>query len=168
MTYSWSKVSGLMTYALSENTTSAIRSSRREVTNDLIASLVAVRRVFTDLAGAAESRVLKVRFWNVRGGRTRPISSSMLDDRSSVITMSSPREVISACEYGRTGSISAQPRSRTAIAITASGSRRSHDARYSGADSQRTVVDATNRRCTRQWRIPTAASAASISHPYSG
>ena len=115
---------------MSENTISAIRSSRRDVTNDLIASLVAVRRVFIDFIGAAESRALNVRFWKVRGGRMRPISSSMLDDRSSAITMSSPRDVIAVCEYGRTGSISAQPSSRTAVASTANGSRRSHEARY--------------------------------------
>ena len=160
-------MSGLITYALSEKTTSAIRSSRRDATNDLIASFVAVSRDFTDFIGDAESLVLNVRFWNVRGGRMRPISSSMLDDRSSAMTMSSPRDVISACEYGSTGSITATPRRSSAIASRANGSRRSSDASYLGDASHRTVVDATNRRRTRERRIATAASAAKTIQPNS-
>ena len=104
----------------------------------------------------------------MRGGRMRPISSSMLDDRSSATTMSSPREVMTVCEYGSAGSISAQPSSRTAIVSTASGSRRSHDARYSDDPSQPIVVDATKRRFTRQRSTPSAASAPSIHQPSSG
>src|SRR5712664_2346326 len=92
----------------------------------------------------------------------------MLDERSSATTMSRPRDEIVDCAYGSTGSISAQPIRISATTRTAVGSPRRIDARYLGADSQRTVVDAAKVRRTRQRTTPTATSAAPIHQTRSG
>src|SRR5882762_9323422 len=88
----------------------------------------------------------------------------MLEERSSATTMSRPRDEMVDCAYGSTGSMSAQPIRISAATRTAVGSPRRIDARYFGADSQRTVVDAAKVRRTRQRTTPTATSAATIHH----
>src|SRR5882762_9486586 len=88
----------------------------------------------------------------------------MLEERSSATTMSRPRDEMVDCAYGSTGSMSAQPIRISAATRTAVGSPRRIDARYFGADSQRTVVDAAKVRRTRQRTTPTATRAATIHH----
>ena len=117
------------------------RSGRRarDRTNVLIASFVASRRVF------ARGRLDVV----ARCSGVSPISSCMLDDRSRSTTMSRPRDETSACEYGRTGSISATP-----ISASASGE---HDERQPAERSTR------GRRAT-EGSMTTVAAAIAPAH----
>ena len=85
--------------------------------NVLTASLTASIRV------RPPATVVVVSVW------PEPISSCMLDDRSSSSTMSSPFDDRSACEYGMTGCMIASPANAAATARTANGSRRKIDAR---------------------------------------
>src|SRR5437867_6945590 len=133
-----------------------------------MASLVASRRVLPDgRTVCAASRLLNVRLAIVRTGFTRSIGSCMLDDRSSTMTMSRPRDEISASEYGSTGSMSASPVSASAAASVTNGSARRIDARLARSIAV-TVVDAANARRARQRRTRIAANAATSHHPRSG
>ena len=70
-----------------------------------------------------------------------PMGSSMLDDRSSTITMSSPCDFTSDSANGNTGSMRPRPASTSAAASATKGSRRSREARLARS-TQPTVVDA--------------------------
>src|SRR5262245_6758682 len=154
-----------MTYALSENTTSPMRSSRRRETKFLIAPFTASRRVFPGGRRAAPVwRLLNVGFCSERAGRARSIASCMLDDKSSTTTMSRPRDWIWDSEYGRTGSISAQAVSASAATSVTKGMRRRIDARLERS-IHLIVAAAANRRRPRQRKSATTPNAASSHQP---
>jgi hypothetical protein len=70
-----------------------------------------------------------------------PMGSCILDDRSSTMTRSSPRDFTSASANGRTGCMKPRPASAIAAASGTKGHRRSREARLAPS-IQPTVVDA--------------------------
>ena len=134
-----------------------MRSSRRVRMNVLTAPLTASRRV----RPPATVEVLSV-FW------PDPISSCMLDDRSSSRTMSSPFDWRSACEKGMTGCMIASAANAAASARTTNGRRRNNEARNGAPRPGRTRVNAANRHRTRHFKSATAANEAASHHAYSG